>query len=46
MTRGVRKGAFAIDAQRGEGSAAREAALRGAPLLPEDRAAIRVDPAL
>ena len=40
MTRGVKKGAFAIDAQRGEGSAAREAALRGAPLLPEDRAAM------
>jgi len=40
MTRGIKKGAFGIDAQRGEGAAEREAALRGAPLLPEDEAAI------
>ena len=34
MTRG-KKGAFGIDEQRGEGSSAREAALRGVPLEPE-----------
>jgi|TARA_R100001510_G_C7632782_1_gene191388 hypothetical protein len=43
MTRGVKKGAFAIDAQRGEGSAAREAALRGAPLLPEDEVQVNME---
>jgi len=40
MTRGVKKGAFGLDAQRGEGAAEREAALRGAPLLPEDEVAV------
>ena len=32
--------AFGLDAQRGEGAAEREAALRGAPLLPEDEVAV------
>ena len=32
MTRGQKKGAFAIDAQRGEGSAERESMLRSVPI--------------
>ena len=32
MTRGQKKGAFAIDAQRGEGSAERERMLRTVPV--------------
>jgi len=44
MTRGQKKGAFALDAQRGEGSAEREAALRGAPLIPEEEVAVSATP--
>lgn len=32
MTRGTNKGAFGIDAQRGEGSSERESMLRGGPI--------------
>ena len=44
MTRGQKKGAFAIDAQRGEGSAERERMLRSVPI--EEPAPIPSTPAV
>lgn len=36
MSRGPNKKAFSVDAQRGEGSAEREAALRGVPIVMDE----------
>ena len=44
MTRGTNKGAFNIDAQRGEGSAERESMLRGGPINLDNTPVVSTEP--